>query len=213
MDLKAISEAIRKGTTTVGLICNDGIVLAADSRATLGDFIGSDAAIKLYKIDDNLGVLFAGVAGYAEYVVKLLRVQSEMYKMQEGHSLSPSAAASLLGFILRESVSEMGYAFLIVGGLNRGEPELISLDAIGSAQKEGKYTSIGSGMASALGYLDTTYAGSMTTSEGIKHAVKALQAAMKRSSATGGAMRIATITKKGFKEYSKEEVDKLLKAA
>ena len=107
----------------------------------------------------------------------------------------------------------MGYAFLIVGGLNRGEPELISLDAIGSAQKEGKYTSIGSGMASALGYLDTTYAGSMTTSEGIKHAVKALQAAMKRSSATGGAMRIATITKKGFKEYSKEEVDKLLKAA
>ena len=96
MDLKAISEAIRKGTTTVGLICNDGIVLAADSRATLGDFIGSDAAIKLYKIDDNLGVLFAGVAGYAEYVVKLLRVQSEMYKMQEGHSLSPSAAASLL---------------------------------------------------------------------------------------------------------------------
>lgn len=212
MDLKGISEAIKKGTTTVGLVCNDGIVLGADSRATLGDFIGSDAAIKLYKIDDGLGVLFAGVAGYAEYVVKLLKVQSEIYKMTEGHPMSPSAAASLLGFILRESVSEMGYAFLIVGGLNKGDPELISLDAIGSAQKEGKYTSIGSGMASALGYLDNAYAGNISVQEGVKHAVKALQVAMKRSSATGGAMRIATITKKGFKEYGKDEVDKLLKA-
>ncbi len=213
MDLKDVSEAVRKGTTTVGLICSDGVVLGADSRATLGDFIGSDAAIKLYKVDDGLGVLFAGVAGYAEYVVKLLRVQSELYKMSEGKPMSPSAAASLLGFILRESVSEMGYAFLIVGGLNRGDPELISLDAIGSAQKESKYTSIGSGMASALGYLDSTYAGSMSTSEGVKHAVKALQAAMKRSSATGGAMRIAIITKRGFKELSKEEIDKLQKVA
>lgn len=212
MDLKGMSESIKKGTTTVGIVCSDGIVLGADSRGTLGDFISSDAVIKLQRIDDGLGIMYAGVAGYAEYVVKLLRVQNELYKMQEGHSMSPSAAASLLGFILRESVSEMGYAFLIVGGLNRGSPELISLDAIGSAQKESKYTSIGSGMASALGYLDSTYAGNMPTSEGVRHAVKALQAAMKRSSATGGAMRIATITKRGFKEYSKEDIEKLLKA-
>ncbi|MDE1873790.1 MAG: proteasome subunit beta [Candidatus Micrarchaeota archaeon] len=212
MDLKGISEAIKKGTTTVGIICNDGVVLGADSRGTLGDFISSDAVIKLQKIDDGLGIMYAGVAGYAEYVVKLLRVQSEMYKMQEGHSMSPSAAASLLGFILRESVSEMGYAFLIVGGLNRSEPELISLDAIGSAQKESKYTSIGSGMASALGYLDNAYSGNISVQDGVRHAAKALQVAMKRSSATGGAMRIATITKKGFKELSKDEIEKLLKA-
>jgi len=209
MDLKSISEAVRKGTTTVGLVCNDGVVLGADSRASLGDFIGSDAAIKLYKIDDGLGVLVAGVAGYAEYVVKILRVQSELYKMTEGKPMSPSAAASLLGFILRESISDYAYAFLIVGGLNMGDPELISLDPIGSTQKEQKYTSIGSGMASALGYLDSMYAGGVNTQEGVKYAVKALQMAMKRSSATGGAMRIATITKKGFKEYTKEEIDKL----
>lgn len=210
MDLKEVSEAVKKGTTTVGLVCNDGIVLGADSRASLGDFIASDACIKLYKIDDGLGVLVAGVAGYAEYVVKILRVQSELYKMTEGKPMAPSAAASLLGFILRESVSEFSYAFFIVGGLNRGEPELISLDMIGSTQKESKYTSIGSGMASALGYLDSVYAAGISTQEGVKHASKALQMAMKRSQATGGAMKIATITKKGFREYSKEELDKLL---
>lgn len=212
MNVKEISEAIKKGTTTVGLICSDGVVLAADSRASMGDFIATDAAIKVYKIDDSLAVLFAGVAGYAEYVVKLLKVQNELYKMTEGKSMSPSAAASLMGFILRESVSDFAYAFFILGGLNRGSPELISLDAIGSAQKEAKYTSIGSGMMSALGYLDSTYAPGLTSAEGAKHAVKALQAAMKRSMATGGAMRVATITRKGFREYSKEEIEKLLKA-
>ncbi len=213
MDLKQISEAIKKGTTTVGILCSDGVVLGADSRASMGDFIATDAAIKVLKIDDGLGIMYAGVSGYAEYVAKVLKVQSEMYKMTEGHSMSPSAAASLLGFILRESVSDFGYAFMIVGGLNRGEPELFSLDAIGSTQKESKYASIGSGMASALGYLDGAYAPGLTTQEGAKHVVKALQMAMKRSMATGGAMKIATITKKGFKEYAKEEIEKLLKAA
>jgi proteasome beta subunit len=211
MDLKALSESVKKGTTTVGIVCTDGIVLGADSRATMGDFIASDAAIKLYKIDEGLGVLIAGVSGYAEYVVKILKVQSELYKMTESKPMAPSAAASLLGFVLRESISDYGYAFLIVGGLNRGEPELISLDPLGSTQKETKYTSIGSGMMSALGYLDSTYSAAMTTQDAVKHAAKALQVAMKRSSATGGAMRIATVTKKGFKEYTKEEIDKLLK--
>jgi proteasome beta subunit len=101
MDLKALSESVKKGTTTVGIVCTDGIVLGADSRATMGDFIASDAAIKLYKIDEGLGVLIAGVSGYAEYVVKILKVQSELYKMTESKPMAPSAAASLLGFVLR----------------------------------------------------------------------------------------------------------------
>lgn len=213
MDLKHISESIKKGTTTVGIVCSDGVVLGADSRASMGDFIASESTIKVLRIDDGLGIMYAGVAGYAEYVSKVLKVQSEMYKMTEGKPMSPSAAASLLSFILRESISELGYAFMIVGGLNMGEPELFSLDAIGSTQKETKYASVGSGMQSALGYLDNAYAGTMTTQEGAKHVVKALQVAMKRSMATGGPMRIAAITKKGFKEYTKEEIDKLVKAA
>ena len=211
-NMREVSETLKKGTTTVGIVCSDGIVLGADSRSTMGDFIESDASIKLYKIDDNLGVLIAGVAGYAEYVVKLLKVQNEMYKMTEGRPLSPTSAASLLGFIMRESANEFAYAFLIVGGLNKGDAELYDIDPIGSASKQAKYTSIGSGMMSALGYLDSVYTPGMNVQEGLKHTVKALSAAMKRSSATGGEMRLAVISRKGFKEYSKEEIDKLLKA-
>ncbi len=213
MDLKQVSDSVRKGTTVVGIVCSDGVVLGADSRATMGDFIASDVTIKLQKINESLGIMYAGVMGYAQYVVKLLKVQSELYTMTEGKPMTPSAAASLLGFILRESISEYAYAGLVVGGLNTtGHPELFNLDPLGGAEKEAKYTSTGIGMASALGYLDSIYSPSLTAQEGVKHAAKALQMAMKRSSGTGGAMRIATITKKGFKEYSKEDVEKLLKA-
>jgi proteasome beta subunit len=213
MDLKQVSESVKKGTTIVGMVCSDGVVLGADSRATAGDFIASDVSVKLHKINETTGMLFAGVMGYAQYVLKILKVQSELYSMTEGKPMSPSAAASLLGFILRESVSEMGYAGLIVGGLSsKGVPELFDLDPIGGTEKEDKYTSTGVGMASALGYLDGVYSASISAQEGIKHTAKALQLAMKRSAGTGGNMRIATITKKGFREYSKEELDKLLKA-
>ena len=213
MDFKQVSESAMKGTTVVGIVCSDGVVLGADSRATAGDFIASDVSVKLQKINDTTGILFAGVMGYAQYVVKVLKVQSELYSMTESKLMSPSAAASLLGFILRESVSDMGYAALVVGGLSsKGVPELFNLDPIGGTEKEAKYTSTGIGMASALGYLDGVYAAGISTQEGAKHAAKALQLAMKRSSGTGGNMRIASITKKGFKEYTKEEVDKLLKA-
>lgn len=211
-DSKQIAESVKKGTTTIGIMCADGVVLGADSRSTMGDFIASEATTKVYKIHDGLAVTIAGVAGYAEYVVKMLKAQNEIYRMNEGKPMSPTATASLLSFILRESVSDFGYAFLIVGGLNnKGDPELFSMDAIGASEKESKYTSIGSGMSSALGYLDAAYTAGMTTQEAAKHALKALQMAAKRSSATGGALRIVAITKKGYKDYSKEEIDKLTK--
>lgn len=212
VNVNEISDKIKKGTTTVGVICADGVVIGADSRAVLGDFISSDATIKVYKIHDALAVTMAGVAGYAEYIIKVLKVQNEFYRMNEGKPLSPASATSLLSLILRESVSDFGFAFLMVGGLtSKGEPELFSLDAIGATQKEAKYASIGSGMGSALGYLDNAYAPGISVQDGVKHAAKAISVAMKRSTATGGSMKIVAMTKKGFKEYTKEEIEKLLK--
>ncbi|HIP34613.1 MAG TPA: proteasome subunit beta, partial [Methanothermococcus okinawensis] len=49
-----------KGTTTIGLICKDGIVLATDRRATMGNLIADKEAKKLYKIDDYIAITIAG---------------------------------------------------------------------------------------------------------------------------------------------------------
>lgn len=212
MDYKDFAEKVMKGTTTVGVICSDGVVMGADSRATMDTFIASSEAIKVNKIDENLGLTIAGGVGDAEYITKLLKAQNELYKMDEGRPLSPKSATSLLSLILQENKYMPYIVQLIVGGVNREGPEIYNLDPFGGYTKESKFTATGSGSPVALGYLEDVYSKNTSTQDMVKHAVKALKIAMKRDSATGDHINIVAITKNGYKEYSQEEIEKVAKA-
>lgn len=214
-DYNEFAKKALKGTTTVGIVCQDGVVMGADSRASLGDtFIASREAVKVYKIDESLGITIAGSVGFAEYIVKLLKVENELYKMEEGKPLSPSAASSYLSLALQQTINaytiELNAVQLIVGGFNKDVPELYDIDPLGGAIKESSITSTGSGSPVALGYLESVYHQNIGIDEAVKHAAKALQIAMKRDSATGDSVNIVSITKKGFKAYSKEELEKIV---
>ncbi len=211
MDYKNIIENAMKGTTTIGIICSDGVVVGADSRATMDTFISSTEAVKVNKIDKNLAMTIAGGVGDAEYLVKILRVQNELYKMNENKPFSPTSATSLISLILQENKFTPYYVQLIIAGLNGDVPELYNIDLAGGHTKEPNFTATGSGSLTALGYLEDVYKKEMTTQDGIKAAVRALKIAMKRDSATGNNIRIAVITKSGYKEYSGADVEKLAK--
>jgi proteasome beta subunit len=146
MEAKEIFEKIMKGTTTIAMVCSDGVVIGADSRATMDNYIASSEAIKVFKIDDNLGMLIAGSVGDANYLVKVLKTQNEFYKMNEGKSLSPSSASSLISLILQENKFNPFYVGLIIAGLNKNVPEIYNIDIIGGSIKESRFTSVGSGM-------------------------------------------------------------------
>lgn len=211
MDYKNIEGNIRQGTTTVGVICSDGVVMGADVRATYGTYISSSEAIKIHRIDENLAMTIAGGVGDAEYLVKIMKMQNELYKMNEGRSMTPTSASSILSIILQENKMFPYYVELILGGLNKDKPEIYDIDPVGGYIKESRYTSTGSGSIAASGYLESIYTPELTTQEGAKHLAKALKIAMKKDSATGDGMRIVTITKKGYREHSKEEIEKFLK--
>ena len=211
MDYKHFAEMMMKGTTTVGIICSDGIVVGADSRATMDTFISSSEAIKVNRIDENLAMTIAGGVGDAEYLVKMLKVQNELYKMEEHKPLSPSSATSLLSLVLQENKMMPFIVQLIIAGLNNGVPEIYNMDPFGGYTKESKFTSTGSGSPTALGYLEDVYDKNASTQEMLRHAAKAIKMAMKRDSATGDKIILVAITKKGYKEYSGDEIEKLLK--
>jgi proteasome beta subunit len=204
-------EAVKKGTTTIGLICSDGVVMGSDSRATMDTFIASSEAVKIYKINDGLGMTIAGGVGDAEYLVKLLRLHDELYSMEEGKHLTPTSATSVLSIVLQENKGFPFLVQLVLGGLNKGVQEIYNIDPVGGYTKESRFTSTGSGSLTALGYIEGIYDASLTTAEAAKYVAKGLKIAMKRDSATGDATRIVSVTKKGFKEYTKDEMEKLLK--
>lgn len=202
-------EAVKKGTTTIGIICSDGVAMGADARATMDTFISSSEAVKVHKINDGLAMTIAGGVGDAEYLVKLTKMQDELYNMEEKRPLNPTSATSILSIILQENKMFPYLVQLLLGGMNKNTPELYNIDPVGGYTKESKFTATGSGSLTALGYVEGIYDSNLTTAEAVKHIAKALKIAMKRDSATGDGTRIVAITKKGFKEYTKEEIEKL----
>lgn len=208
---RELAEKAMKGTTTIGIVCSDGVVMGADSRATMDTFIASSEAIKIYKINDTLGMTIAGQVGDAEYLAKLLKVQNDIYRMEENKVLNPTSATSILHIVLQDNKMFPFIVELLVGGFNKDTPELYSLDPFGGFIKESKFISTGSGSLTALGYLEDAYKKEITTQEAAKVVAKALKIAMKRDSATGDRINIVAITKNGYKEFSNEEIEKLLK--
>lgn len=203
-------EKYMKGTTTIGIICSDGVVLGVDSRATAGNYIASTEARKVFKIDSNIGMTIAGGVGDAQELVRILKAQNEIYKMNEGRPLTPKSASSLLSIIMQQNKMMPYMAWVMVGGLDGNVPLLYSIDALGGAIEESRFTSVGSGSETALGYIEDAYKKGMTTKDAVKIAAKALSIAMRRDSATGDNILVVTITKSGYMEYSGKDLDKFI---
>ncbi|HXX86814.1 MAG TPA: hypothetical protein VEH86_00005, partial [Candidatus Acidoferrum sp.] len=59
---EAIDKFALKGTTTIGVVCKDGVILASDTRISMGFFVAHKRGKKVYKIDDYLAMTVAGMA-------------------------------------------------------------------------------------------------------------------------------------------------------
>ncbi|MGC8652290.1 MAG: archaeal proteasome endopeptidase complex subunit beta [Candidatus Micrarchaeia archaeon] len=203
---------IMKGTTTIGMICSDGVVIGADTRATMDTFISSSEARKVWKISDNIGMTIAGTVGDAQELIRIIKAQSDLYKMNEGRPMSPKAAASLLSIILQENKMLPFYVQLIVAGMDGDTPQLYDMDPLGGYIDDTKFTATGSGSLTALGYIEDMYKKGLSTKDAVKGIARALSIAMRRDAATGDNMVIATITKDGYVEYTGKELEKILTA-
>jgi proteasome beta subunit len=210
MNDKSAYEKYLKGTTTVGVVCSDGVVIGSDSRATADTYIASSEARKIWKIDNNLGMTIAGMVGDAQELIRIMKAQNEIYKMNEGRPLSPKSATSLLSIILQENKMMPYYVQLIVAGMDGEEPQLYSIDPVGGVSDESKFTATGSGSPVAIGYIEDAYKKGISTKDAIKSVAKALSIAMKRDSATGDNITVAAITKSGYVEYSGKDLEKMI---
>jgi proteasome beta subunit len=210
--MKNEMEKFMKGTTTVGMVCSDGVVIGADTRATMGAFIANQDVRKVFRIDSTLGLTVAGGVGDAQELIRIVKAQNEIYKMNENRSMSPKSAASLLSIILQQNKMYPFYVQLLVAGVDGEEPQIYNIDPLGGYTEETKFTVTGSGSEVAIGYLEDSYKKGVTTKDAVKNVARALAIAIRRNAATGDGMIIAVITKSGYTEYSGKELEKVLAA-
>ncbi|MDY0386457.1 MAG: archaeal proteasome endopeptidase complex subunit beta [Methanolobus sp.] len=204
-----VNDKHYKGTTTVGIVCNDGVVLATEQRATMGNFIASKTAKKVYQIDDLVAMTIAGSVGDAQQIVRVMNVESKLYKMRRKESMTIKGLTTLLSNMLS---GQRYYPFmvqLLVGGYDKNGPSIYSLDALGGSIEETKAVSTGSGSPFAYGVLEDRYQEDMTTDEGVKLAIRALHNAIKRDSASGENIDVVVITKDKYTRLDMEDVKKM----
>ncbi len=201
-------EKLKTGTTTVGIVTKDGVVLATEHRASMETFIAHKTAQKLYKLDDNIGMTTAGLVGDLQVLVRYMKAEIALYRTRRNMLMPVGAAATLLSNILNERKFFPYYVGLIVGGYDTKGYHVFSIDAAGGAIED-KYASVGSGSLFVYGVLEDRWSDDISLEEGINLAIRGIHAAMKRDAASGDGISVATITKKrGFEGISEEEVEK-----
>ena len=198
-----------KGTTTVGIVCKDGVVLAADRRASLGNMVLSESVTKVFQIDDHLALAGAGSVGDILSLVRLLRAEAKLYRAKVGYEMSVKALATLTSNILHGSRFMPYFGWFLIAGHDE-KPGLYSIDMAGGVTED-KFTAAGSGMEFAFAVLEDSYTEDIKLEEGIKLALRAIKAATRRDVFTGEGITLVTVTKDGYRELSKEEIEALLK--
>lgn len=195
-----ISEQILKGTTTVGLIFKDGVVLATEMRATMGNLIVSKRAKKIYKITPRIAMTTAGGVGDAQQLVRIMQVECSLYEMRRGKTMSVGAASTLLSNYLNQNRYYPYYVQLLMGGFDDDGPSVYSVDALGGVSKEEEIVATGSGSPIAYGLLEDQYRPDMSEEEAKDLVVRAVRSATRRDSGSGGDIMVVVVTKDKYDE-------------
>jgi proteasome beta subunit len=196
----------RTGTTTLGIRCKDGVVLAADRKAT-AFYIDSRNEKKVHSINERMAITTAGAVGDLQFLVRMMRAEVSLYELVKG-PMAVESAATLLSNILHSNRWFPYYAQLLLGGFDENAM-LYSLDPYGGMVSGEKIFVTGSGGPLALGILQSEYREDMLSQDGVKLAIKCIRAARERDPYSGGiGMDVVVISKSGIKELSQVEIEK-----
>ncbi len=188
---------IKTGTTTVGLVCKDAVILGTDKRATMSYFVASKTAEKLLKIQEHLYMTIAGGVADAMYLVDVLRAETALYQLKEERPIKVKSAGKLLSNILYQNKMYPFQVGLILGGVTEVEgPVLLDIGAYGSILPE-KFCAVGSGQNFSYGVLEAKYKENLTIKQGKEIIIKAITSSIIRDMASGNGIDIAVVKKDG----------------
>ncbi|MHA1793033.1 MAG: archaeal proteasome endopeptidase complex subunit beta [Promethearchaeota archaeon] len=197
--MKDTKMILKTGTTTLGIICKDAVILATESQATMGSYVVSKDTPKLYQIAKNVGITISGGVADCQQVVRNLRALIELRMLDLNRELSVKSITQLTSVILFQNRMFPYISMLLIGGYDKEGSHLFSLDPFGSLMEEKNFASVGSGSVVAIGVLESTYKPDLNVDEGIQLVKRAVGAARKRDTASGGKIQVAVIDKNGLR--------------
>ncbi|MBA3764384.1 MAG: proteasome subunit beta, partial [Actinobacteria bacterium] len=185
------AAAVPHGTTVLGLIYADGVLVAGDRRATSGYTIADETMRKVFAADDYSAIAIAGAAGMAVEMVRLFQLELEHYEKLTGDRLSLEGKANRLAQLIKQNFPLAMQGLVVVplfGGFDerRDAGRLFYYDATGGRWEEDDYQATGSGSQPAKNSLKKRWREGLSREQAIRAAVEALLDASEDDVATGG---------------------------
>lgn len=213
MDAELKNSILKTGTTILGIVCKDGVVMASDRQMTWGhSIVGSKKFQKTHQINDYLVMSYAGNASDAQRLAKLISAELKLKELRSKSRPTIKQSANLVAAISYSQIRQPSMIPNIVGSLvggvdEEGFTELYTIGPDGTIEKVEDYdANLGSGMTFVLGLLERQYKEGMSVKEGIELAKEALKASTQRDVGSGYGIDIFTITKAGIKKVVEQEI-------
>jgi proteasome beta subunit len=214
MDENLDKNIMKTGTSLVGIVCKDGVVMAGDRKATAGgQIVMNKNAKKVVQINDYIVTSGTGTASDIDMLQKLISAELKLKEMRDKRRPTVKEAANLISMINYKNIRQASMiafiAGIMVGGYNEdGSSELYSIEPAGSVMKVEDYdANFSSGMPYILGLLERQYKKGLSIEEGIKLAIESIKSSSQRDPASGHGVDVFTITKEGIKHVSKQTVE------
>jgi len=201
----------KTGTCTVGLVCRDGLILAADQRISGGEGLIIGKIKKLLKLNDNIVVTTAGNVSDIQFIVRLAKAELGLKRIKSKTMPSVKEAANLFANLCYENIRKfstvVGISHFIMGGKDSSGFSLYDITPDGSVVEEKKFATSGAyGSIIGLGLLDNEWKPNMSLEEGKKLALKVISTAVKRDATVGEGVDVAIIDKSGVGEIKEEKI-------
>tara|TARA_Y100000310_G_scaffold335230_1_gene416743 strand:- start:26 stop:703 length:678 start_codon:yes stop_codon:yes gene_type:complete len=191
---------LKSGTTLVGVVCRDGVVMGSDRQSTAGNLVVGKNVQKSIQINEYLVISATGMVADIELQKKVIRAELRLKELKSKRRPTVREAANLIGMMTYRNIRQPSMVPSIVGtlvaGFNEdGTYELYTIEPAGTAMKVEDYdANFGSGMPYVLGFLEREWKKDLTVEEGIKLAVESLKSSTQRDTGSGFGIDVFAIT-------------------
>lgn len=218
--VRAAPDQVPHGTTVLALSFRDGVLIAGDRRATMGNLIAQRDLEKVHPADDYTAVAFAGTVGLALDMVKLYQVELTHFEKIEGVGMTLDGKARRLAGMIRQNLGQAMQGLAVVPLLIGYDPartegergRIFSFDIAGGLYEKAGFHAEGSGSPYARGALKKLFRTGLDRREAALTALQALYDAADDDSATGGPdinrrifPIVSVITEDGFERLPETE--------
>jgi proteasome beta subunit len=205
-----MEDIVKTGTTTVGIVAKDCVILAADKRATAGYMIAGKKVEKVVAVADRMAVTTAGSVSDIQLLVKLVKAELNLRNVRTGRENTVNESANLLAGIVYGNIRRFsaipGVVHFLFAGYDEKGTHLYDIYPDGSITDVDDFITSGSGGTFAMGVLDAQYKPDMKESEAVDLAIKAVNSAIQRDAASGDGIDVMVINKDGVKKAFTKEI-------